>query len=458
MNEASSALNQPPLTVEQFADDPTGLREYLEERGTFDFATYDSGLFPASVLPPELEATDMGMVWRRDNSHVINALFDAGRHDLAVPAAKAQLASMNEERDVLDGVVNGSLDPNKPGGRLSVRMHGKTGTRDREFRVQNDSVGYPLWVTGKLIEHDAIEPTAHDLDTLAQTVRYLGKIKYWEDRDAGHWEEEMSVHAPSIGTVIAGLESTQRAMRHVGYRHDLQFGELIQRGRNTFDAMVQRGYASVPSIPEWARQKTGAIPEDLGAVEFLRTFSTHYRQFDAAMLFMVEPLNVANPQQAAKIIADVEQHLVRDRGVIRYPGDTYWEPRFKHIMSIDERTSQAEGRLEWRNQTMGGVALSQTEAQWTLFDSPLSTIYGTDYQRSGSRIAHSKQLIFMNRVLAQLVPHEGKLVLPEAFYLDHAPVPCGGSTSQWIPNDHMPLLWAQANLLKSVATFEATGV
>ncbi|HJP96037.1 MAG TPA: glycoside hydrolase family 15 protein [Candidatus Saccharimonadales bacterium] len=458
MSEAFLALDQPPLTVEQFASNPSGLREYLEERGTFDFATYQSGLFPASVLPPELEATDMGMVWRRDSSHVINALFEAGRQDLALPAARAQLASMNQERDILDGVVDGSRDPNQPGGRLAVRMHGKTGARDREFRVQNDSVGYPLWVTSRLIEHDALKPTSYDLDTLAQTVRYLGKIKYWQDQDAGHWEEEMAVHAPSIGTVIAGLESAQRAMHHVGYQHDIHFDELIQRGRNVFDAMITHGYASVPSVAEWARQKAGIIPEDLGAVEFLRTFSAHYRRFDAAMLFMVEPLNVASRQQAIQIVADVEQNLVRNRGVIRYPGDTYWEPRFKHIMSIDERTSQAEGRLERRNQMMGGVALSQTEAQWTLFDSPLSTIHGTEYQHSGDQIEHSKQLIFMNRVLAQLVPYKDKLVLPEAFYLDYAPVPCGSPTNQWIPNDHMPLLWAQANLLKSVATFEATGV
>jgi phosphorylase kinase alpha/beta subunit len=463
MHERYAALDTPPLTVEQFADNPPGLREFLEERGALDFPAYESHLFPASVLPPELEATDMGMVWRRDNSHIINALFEAGRPDLAIPAAQSQLESLHQERDVLDGVVNGTRNPAEPGGRLSVRVHGKTGERDHEFRVQNDSVGYPLWVTSKLMVHDAIRPDAAKLETLAQTARYLGKVSYWQDRDAGHWEEEMSVHAPSIGTAVAGLEGLQQAFTYVGYQHDVQFAELIARGRNTLNAMIELGYASVPSIPEWSLRDDGAAPKNKDAADFLHTFSADYRRLDAAMLFLAEPLNVVSRHHAAKIVDAVEAQLVRERGVIRYPGDTYWSPRFKDIMGIDERTSQAEGRLERRNQMMGGVALSQTEAQWTLFDSPLSTYHGKEYQRTGNRVAHSKQLIFLNRVLAQMVPQESsggapRLLLPEAFYLDRVPVPCGSPTNQWIPNDHTPLLWAQANLLVALKTFEETGV
>lgn len=456
MGEALSALDRPPLTVEQFADDPASLREYLESSGTLTFTPYASGLFPASDLPPDLSAaTGMGMAWMRDNAHVANALFEAGHHDLAIPAGKALLSVLNSNRDVVDGVVQGIRDPNERGGRLPARVQGHNLAKDHEFRVQNDAVGYPLWLIGKLIQHNALQPTLHDMDTLSQTVRYLSRIAYWQDRDTGHWEEDLRVHATSIGAVVAGLEQTQQAMQHVGYKHSLHFDELITRGRNTLDAMIERGFTDVPSIADWARRQAyGSIPEQ----DFLRSYTGQYRRCDAGMLFLIEPLDVLNDEQAAKIVTDVETHLVREHGTIRYPGDTYWGPRFKDIMAIEERTSQAPGRLERRNATAGGVAYSQTEAQWTIFDSPQSTFHGKRHMQTGDPIAHSKQLIFLNRVLGQLVPSDGKLLLPEAFYLDRAPVPCGKPTNQWVSNDHQPLLWAQANLLLALKTFEETGV
>jgi phosphorylase kinase alpha/beta subunit len=176
------------------------------------------------------------------------------------------------------------------------------------------------------------------------------------------------------------------------------------------------------------------------------------------MLFLVEPLDVLTSEQAARVVTDVETHLVREHGVIRYIGDTYWGPRFKDLMRIEERTSQAPGRLEERNQKAAGVAYSKTEAQWTLSDAPLSTYHGKEYLRTNSRVEHSKQLLFLNRVLSQLVLTEGKLLLPEAFYVEQVPAPSSKPTNQWIPNDHSPLLWAQANLLLALKTFEQTGV
>jgi phosphorylase kinase alpha/beta subunit len=101
---------------------------------------------------------------------------------------------------------------------------------------------------------------------------------------------------------------------------------------------------------------------------------------------------------------------------------------------------------------------SKTEAQWTLSDAPLSTYHGKEYLRTNSRVEHSKQLLFLNRVLSQLVLTEGKLLLPEAFYVEQVPAPSSKPTNQWIPNDHSPLLWAQANLLLALKTFEQTGV
>ncbi|GLZ46238.1 hypothetical protein Acsp06_24230 [Actinomycetospora sp. NBRC 106375] len=133
----------------------------------------------------------------------------------------------------------------------------------------------------------------------------------------------------------------------------------------------------------------------------------------------------------------------------RYLGDTYWEPRFPDILGVGERTSVAEGRIEDRNLMASGVAYSGTEAQWTLFDPVLSVYWGRNYESGGGELHRERQLHYLRRSLSQLVDIEAerrnRKALPEAYYLEF-----DGATSHWVKNDHTPLLWSQANLLRAV--------
>jgi hypothetical protein len=442
-----------PLAAEQFIDNAAELRHTLTEHGTFTFVPYRSGLFPASDLPPDVgQATGMDMAWFRDNAHVAFALYEAGQTELAVANGRAILTVLNNNRDVLDDVVSGRNTSR----RLPVRVNGNTLVNDTERRVQHDATGYALWLTSRLIGDNAIQPTPDDLDTLAQTARYLGVVEYWHDADEGHWEEDGRIHGSSIGAAVAGLRELQHTLSRTGYEHDIDFDTLIGNGRQALHDIFEEGVTDLSLGGEAAPQTADeeSFPADIDADDLvrqhLRHFSVERREHDAALLFLVEPLRVVDGELAEWIVRDVEENLRRDIGVIRYVGDTYWQPRFPDIMSIEERTTAAEGRIEKRNMTAAGIAYVGGEAQWTLFDPVLSTYWGRRFMETGDAEHQQKHLEHLNRSLAQLVATpDGKLQLPEAFYHEFV-----DGESRWIPEDHMPLLWSQANLLTAVRTFE----
>jgi phosphorylase kinase alpha/beta subunit len=120
-------------------------------------------------------------------------------------------------------------------------------------------------------------------------------------------------------------------------------------------------------------------------------------------------------------------------------------------MKIEERTRAAEGRVESRNKIAEGIAYAGVEAQWTLFDPLLSEFYGRRYLQTGSAEDRSKQLMYLNRSLAQFIATPDGPRLPESFYYTFQE-----GVNQWVPNDHTPLLWSQANLLRALNMFERT--
>jgi phosphorylase kinase alpha/beta subunit len=68
------------------------------------------------------------------------------------------------------------------------------------------------------------------------------------------------------------------------------------------------------------------------------------------------------------------------------------------------------------------------EAQWCLFDSLLSVIFGRFYQD------HEQQARYLQRAIAQLTPSND---CPELYFFKEG---------SWTPGPNTPLLWAEANL------------
>lgn len=453
------------LSTDMYMECPYELREKLEANDVLRFVAYPSGLFPASELPTILGAqTGMDMAWLRDNAHVGMALHENGNKTESAAAGRALLTVLHNNRSTLDTVVADTSHSVDFLPRLPVRVHGATLENDRETRVQNDSVGYALWFISNLMRSGTLEPQAEDLDVLAQTVRYLDRVQYWKDADQGHWEEDSRIHTSSIGTVVAGIRDAQNMFARHGYNHGIDMPRLMEKGVNSLYTILSHGLTDISGKAlsnimtkgqhTWSEHLE---PTPSGSVEF----DLHKRRCDAALLFLVEPLNILQGGWAEKIVHDVEQNLLREKGIARYLGDTYWSPGFKELLTIEERTTSAEGRLDLRNASAAKVAATRTEAQWTLFDPILSSYWGRRYQQEGDPAHLKKQLKYLDRSLSQLaVQNDGSMKLPELYYHEQAGVNLDDSFSanpqyRLEPGDHTPLLWSQANLLGALSLFEA---
>lgn len=454
------------LSTDMYLECPYELREKLEAHDALRFVAYPSGLYPASELPTMLGAqTGMDMAWLRDNAHVAMALHEQGCQTEASRAGRAMLTVLHNNRNVLDTVVNDTSRSISQLPRLPVRVHGATLENDREQRIQNDSVGYALWFVSRLMHSGTIKPHADDLDVLAQTVRYLDRVQYWKDADQGHWEEDSRIHTSSIGTVLAGLRDTQKMFDHYGYMHEINIPQLMDKGVNSFYTILSHGLTDIsgPALASIATRGQYTWSEHLDPnnqeVTHAPEFDIHRRQYDAALLFLVEPLNIMQGGWAEKIVHDVEQNLLREKGIARYVGDTYWCPGFKELLTIEERTTSADGRLDLRNASAAKVAATKTEAQWTLFDPILSSYWGKRYQQEGNPEQLEKQLKHLDRSLSQLtVQPDGSMKLPELYYHEQDGIldDSFAESHQFRleAGDHTPLLWSQANLLNALSLFE----
>jgi len=228
---------------------------------------------------------------------------------------------------------------------------------------QNDSIGAFLFRAAELIiKGSMVIRDSSDLRLLVKLVRYLESIRYWEDKDHGMWEESEEVHASSVGACLAGLKAISK-------------------------------YVHVPK---------GLIEKGEKALEILLPRESESKEVDLALLSLIYPYDIASPEQAKAILKNVEGKLVRSRGVIRYPGDKYYN--------------------------------KNGEAEWTMGFPWLAIIY----KRQGNK----KKFDFYMKKTAFAMNPSGEL--PELYF---------ANSSQH--NENTPLGWAQSLYL--VALGENTG-
>ncbi|WP_110927961.1 glycoside hydrolase family 15 protein [Bacillus massiliglaciei] len=151
--------------------------------------------------------------------------------------------------------------------------------------AQNDAVGAFLWgigegcKVGKKMIRDA-----QDLGIIQKLVNYLQCLHYWEAPDNGMWEENMEIHASSIGACVAGLNAVKMLV-HVPE-------ELIRKGEETLHFLLPR--------------------------------ESETKETDLSLLSLIYPFRIADKKTALKILENVTGKLERKHGVIRYKGDLYY--------------------------------------------------------------------------------------------------------------------------------------
>lgn len=405
------------------AEDVERLSAFLEAAGTFRFHALDNGLFPATSSADDEAASGYQHVWARDNVHIAHAHYVWGDLPAAARTAESLMAFFQSQRHRMRQIVQCPAMAADPMNRPHVRFDGRRIMElgQRWAHAQNDALGYFLWFFGKLARKRLVSFGEPERQCLVDLILYLRAIRYWADRDSGHWEEARKLSASSVGAVVAGLrefaalwadrEGWPPAMRRTSGIDDGCVAELLARGEAALREL----------LPYESRDPMAGGP----------------RRYDAALLFLIYPLRVVSSDLAARILRDVGNHLEGAIGIRRYLKDSYWCADYPSIFPANKRTGDFSENMASRDAHIR----PGEEAQWCLFDPIISCIHGL---RLSERPAESEEPIpqahYLNRALGQLTAGKNgmaPLLCPEAYFLENG---------DYVPNEHTPLQWAQANL------------
>jgi GH15 family glucan-1,4-alpha-glucosidase len=168
---------------------------------------------------------------------------------------------------------------------------------------QLDIFGLFLFKTGDLQKQGfRVIRTNEHIQVVKDILSYLWTARWDSEPDFGMWEEGPEVHSSSVGAVLAGL-----TMWHDHGFYDYKY-------RTTIDISQ--------TIPVSER----FLEDGWRALEQLLPRESVSRPYDFAQLSLIWPYNILKDQlgRQEEIIHNIEHHLVRAYGVVRYPGDRYF--------------------------------------------------------------------------------------------------------------------------------------
>jgi GH15 family glucan-1,4-alpha-glucosidase len=243
-----------------------------------------SGLFLASRSDV---STGYNKAWLRDNFYTCLAFEETEDWETVTKIWKALIAIFIKHKDKINWAIQ-----NKPYHTYQY-IHARYNPETfEEFweewgNKQNDAVGAILFKIGELESRGIkIIETPEEKEILQTLVDYLNTIQYWHDPDNGVWEESEELHASSVGACVAGLKS-----------------------------IVKLGIVNVPQH---------MIDMGNDALQKLLPRESKTKFADLAQLSLIYPFNVVSEKTAREIIRNIEYHLERNRGIIRYKNDRYY--------------------------------------------------------------------------------------------------------------------------------------
>jgi len=263
-----------------------------------------SGLFLASKKGV---GTGYDKSWLRDNFYETIAFEVIGDWKTVERTYKSILKILLKHEEKIDWAIK-----NKPSHSyeyIHARFNPETFDEFWEEwgNKQNDAVGCILYRIGELEinQKRSIIKTPDHVRIVNKLIQYLESIEYWHDPDSGMWEEDEELHASSVGACIAGLKSISEVSKI-----EVPIS-LIHKGEEALEVMLPR--------------------------ESERKF------VDLSLLSLIWPYDVVNDEQRDSILENVEYHLQRERGIIRYKGDRYYN---KNEDTVSEEAEWTFG-LAW---------------------------------------------------------------------------------------------------------------
>ncbi|MFH0804209.1 MAG: glycoside hydrolase family 15 protein [Candidatus Zambryskibacteria bacterium] len=337
-----------------------------------------SGLFLASRNDV---STGYNKAWLRDNFYTCLALEEVGDLETVKKVWKALLTIFIKHKDKINWAVK-----NKPYNTYQY-IHARYNPETfEEFweewgNKQNDAVGAILFKIGDLEQKGIkIIENNEEKEVLQILVDYLNSIEYWHDPDNGVWEEYEEVHTSSIGACVAGLKSISKAGLAQIPTH------LIEKGEESLKKL----------LPRESKSKFA----------------------DLALLSLVYPFDVVSEKVARDIVRHVEYHLERDRGILRYKGDRYY------------------------NKNEDGFS---EEAEWCFGFPWLSIIYNQFAKSSPRAVASPSPRLGEGKEETKSDSERATEYLEKSFktiYKDQIPELYYSDSDK--PNDNTPLGWAES--------------
>ena len=321
------------------------------------------GLFRASAQDA---GTGYDKAWLRDNFYTSLAFEAIGDWDTVRRIWRAVLNIFLRHEDKIEWALKHK--PYQSWQYIHARYNPETFEEYWEEwgNKQNDAVGAILFKLGDLYvkDHSVVE-TEDDKRIIQKLVMYLNSIEYWHDPDNGAWEEYEEIHASSVGAAVAGLKRVSA----------MPFIEIPE-------ALIEKGEQALKNL----------LPRE-----------SESKFCDLSLLSLMYPYEEVGNDRAEEILKNVEYHLEKRQGIIRYKHDRYY------------------------NKNKDGFS---EEAEWTMGFPWLAIIY----QRRNNP---EKAQLYLDKA-RQVLTKDGKL--PELYY----------SNSE-TPNQNIPLAWAESMFIGALS-------
>ena len=395
----------PELTRASLPEQLPALREKLTARRTLAVHPNEHGIYAASASQGDQAVSGYQNAWLRDNAMVAFSKWVSGDAESAMATARGLTAFLKTQAAKMERIIAKPKRKEEVTERPHIRFNA-TALRENEeswAHAQNDALGETLWLRFLLANESDYALEEEESELYGLFPAYFEAIQYWKDADSGAWEEARKVNSSSVGAVMAGLREMKKFVKAGSTLRgvkDRELTDLLGKGQRTLNEQLP----------------FEAPPE---------------RKTDAALLFLIYPLRVVgDPRMKRFIVSLVRARLMDVLGIRRYWGDSYFCQDYDQWFPPEERSSEFREDLHVRDELLQPGC----EAQWCLFDPLLSVIYAAEYQESARAEFLELQLGHLNRSLAQL-DAEGRC--PELYFL---------KDGKYVPNEHTPLAWTQANL------------
>ncbi len=173
------------------------------------------------------------------------------------------------------------------------------------------------------------------------------------------------------------------------------------------------------------------------------------RSCDLAQLSLIWPFDVLDDEQAMTVLANVERELVRERGVIRYHRDAYFNGADRRLITVrNPRTGQEANDYAEDDKKAFPHDSEGTEAQWPLGLAWLSIVHAKLAKKARARAGASEEPAALEKSAAYHKERAGRYMAQ----LTGCAVPVAGVEPGYIPelyvgdrpNLNTPLTWATA--------------